>query len=811
MTPSRPLFLRALPGSAPLLLAFGLLLLPSGPPLAQTPPRTWNPWNKESPEPYGYDVETAPDLPLGYVDPADPPDSLAAGLLSRFTDLAVVTTVDRTAYSWFGTVSVSAEVRRDGIPLPDCDSVVVVSAANPRVRAHLADDGIAPDLTAGDGRYAGLFEIGASVGEARPSGNYTVTAAAYRGAENGSDASPSFALYAVRRWTGVTTSGAPDLSDRYTDFFVTSNGPGAGYHHIIRDLGLVRSTSVTDAQIRIPVFPETNAVSGLTVSGAGVSGVVLRDNVIEFVCNLSSATVQRVTIEFDSPSDLAATLIDRYQTGDIGLRDFRNGYLVWNRYIHTAILGSGFVSPHGPGCIVDLHVTDLETGQAHSVDCMERVAVHLDNAAHNDGSGTYPSNIKWGGEALTWLVSADLESLVFRFFSGGAYGLADRVSVDRQVEFTSGSRLFRHRYVVRNIDSASHDLDFVWGREQWLYGNAPGSDRQEGDRGLLPNDLATYGGERGSVPAQVDGTWFAAFDRFSFYTIGVAVPRPTAQAMPDYAYFLCDPPLGNFTGEYPIVPSGSCADMANLFFEERFGLMAPGDSAVYEFYQWGGYGGDRRELTEVLWRDAVAVSGEPLVMEYAPLGDAVPVTAAVDMRFNNPMDRAATEAAFRLTPSVPGSFEWSEEDRYLRFRPQGNLAPLTVYRAEVLRTASDREGRPLASPADWYFETSSDPAGFSGIEPAEGRLVLGRPLPNPFTLSTEIAFELPAAGQVRLTMHDVRGRIVATVLDRMLPPGHHAVTWRGDGSRGNPLAAGVYFCRLEQQGRQEVRKVILRR
>jgi len=805
---------RAILTATCLLVASASMVAASTASLARNHAPTCNPWNKESPDPCGYDVYTAPDLPLGFVDPEDPPAILEPRppLDSRFAVLSVMTSVDRNAYSWFGTITVTAEVARDGSPLPDCDSVVVVSAANPRVRGYLADDGILPDLVAGDGRYAGYFEIGAGVGEARPTGNYTATAYAYRGAEGGSGVSPSFSLYSVRRWTGITTGGESDPSDQYTDFFVTSNGPGMGHHHTIRDLGLIRSTSVTDAQIRIPVFPAANEISGLDVTGTGVSGVALRGNVIAFTCNLSSATVTRVTIEFDAPSDLAAVFIDRYHTGDIGLRDFRNGYLVWNRYVHTGILGSGFTTPHGPGCIVDEHVTDLETGDAHTIDCMERVAFHLDNAAFNDGTGTYPSNVKWGGDALSWLVSGDLQTMRFRFFSGGTYGLANKVAVDRRVEFFAESRLFHHRYLVRNIDQTSHDFDFVWGREQWLYGSAPGSNRQADDRGLLPNDEVAYGGEHGRTPAQLDGNWFAAFDRTSFYSIGVLSPRGDGPEMPDYAYFLCDPPLGsNYTGEYPIVPSESCADMGNLFFEERFGTLAPGDSVAYDFYQWGGYGSDRRELTEILWRDAVTLSGEPLALEYGPLGDGVPVSAAIDLRFNNPMNQTATEAAFRLTPHVSGTFEWSDGDRQLRFRPAGNLDPLTVYRAEVLRTALDQAGRALASAADWSFETSDDPMAAPGVSTRDTVFALRQPAPNPFTRSTMIVFELPAAGHSRLAVFDAKGREAAVLVDRMLPAGVHAVSWNGDDPSGRSLPSGIYFCRLELTGREEARKITLRR
>lgn len=686
--------------------------------------RMWNPWNKESPEPYGYDVYTAPDLPLGHVNPEDPPATLPDLPFDPLATLTVITNVDRTSYSWYGAATVTADVTLGGNPVADCDSVVAVSAANPRVRAALRDDGVSPDLVAGDSRYSGYFDIGAGEGEARPTGSYNVTASAYRGVDSGSDASPSFSLYSVRRWTGISTTDLPDPSDAYTDFFVTENG--AAYHHTIRDFGLIRSTSVTDAQIRIPILPLENTITNVTVSGSGVSNVTVQNNVIAFVCNLTSGTVGRVTIEFDAPSDLAATRIDRYQTGDIGLRDFRNGYLVWNRYIHTAIMGSGFSSPHGPGCIVDLHATDLVTGDAHTLDCMERVAVHLDNAANNDGTGTYQSNIKWSGDALSWLESSSLGSFVFRFASGGAYGLQSKVAVDRRVEFFADRRYFLHRYEMTNIDIVPHDFDFVWGREQWLYGSATGSNRQNRDRGILPDDPVDHGGEDAYTPAEVGANWFAAFDISSNYSIGVLVPEETVSAMPTLAHFLCQPALGNFTGEYPIVPSGSCSDMENIFFEKQLGVVNPGGSVAYEFYQWGGYAANRAGLTDILWEDADAVRLDP-----ADVGE--------DGAGNGP-----------------------------------------------------------------------DGGNSDGADGTSAAMLLA-PAPNPFGRAVEIAFVLPTEGDVSIAVFDVQGARVKTLVEGRVQAGRHEVAWRGENAREQVVPAGVYFVRLDADGRSVVRKVVLER
>jgi len=75
-------------------------------------------------------------------------------------------------------------------------------------------------------------------------------------------------------------------------------------------------------------------------------------------------------------------------------------------------------------------------------------------------------------------------------------------------------------------------------------------------------------------------------------------------------------------------------------------------------------------------------------------------------------------------------------------------------------------------------------------------LVLAQNYPNPFNPSTRIAFALPADARVRLTVHDLAGRRIATLVDAALPAGGHAVDWRGRDDRGAPVPAGVYLYRL---------------
>jgi hypothetical protein len=81
--------------------------------------------------------------------------------------------------------------------------------------------------------------------------------------------------------------------------------------------------------------------------------------------------------------------------------------------------------------------------------------------------------------------------------------------------------------------------------------------------------------------------------------------------------------------------------------------------------------------------------------------------------------------------------------------------------------------------------------------------------PNPVRQGTRLAYVLPLAGRARLTVHDTRGRLVATLLQGDQRAGKHRLDWGVRGGAGGPLAAGVYFVRLETAGQVEARKVIV--
>jgi len=81
---------------------------------------------------------------------------------------------------------------------------------------------------------------------------------------------------------------------------------------------------------------------------------------------------------------------------------------------------------------------------------------------------------------------------------------------------------------------------------------------------------------------------------------------------------------------------------------------------------------------------------------------------------------------------------------------------------------------------------------------------LGQNFPNPFNPTTTIQFTLPQRAHVRLTVMDLLGRVVATVVDGELEAGTHTSVFDG-----NRFSSGVYFYRLQTGSFVQTKKLVL--
>ena len=97
----------------------------------------------------------------------------------------------------------------------------------------------------------------------------------------------------------------------------------------------------------------------------------------------------------------------------------------------------------------------------------------------------------------------------------------------------------------------------------------------------------------------------------------------------------------------------------------------------------------------------------------------------------------------------------------------------------------------------------------TGTDKTPSRTELFANQPNPFNPSTTIRYSLEAAGSVRLLVYDTTGRRVRSLVQGSESAGEHSVAFDGRDDRGDVLASGVYFYRLEAGSVVKTRKMVL--
>ena len=96
---------------------------------------------------------------------------------------------------------------------------------------------------------------------------------------------------------------------------------------------------------------------------------------------------------------------------------------------------------------------------------------------------------------------------------------------------------------------------------------------------------------------------------------------------------------------------------------------------------------------------------------------------------------------------------------------------------------------------DYNYDISEIPIFGVEVGEQEGStpvLSLDRPYPNPITEHASMGFSVPFSGNVEITVFDVSGRMVETILSGTIESGSHSVNW----APGSEIASGVYFIRL---------------
>ena len=81
--------------------------------------------------------------------------------------------------------------------------------------------------------------------------------------------------------------------------------------------------------------------------------------------------------------------------------------------------------------------------------------------------------------------------------------------------------------------------------------------------------------------------------------------------------------------------------------------------------------------------------------------------------------------------------------------------------------------------------------------------------PNPFNPVTNLSYDLPENAMVNITIYDMMGRIVSTLVNENQSSGYKILQWNATNDSGQPVSAGVYIYTMKAGNFSQTKKMIL--
>lgn len=130
--------------------------------------------------------------------------------------------------------------------------------------------------------------------------------------------------------------------------------------------------------------------------------------------------------------------------------------------------------------------------------------------------------------------------------------------------------------------------------------------------------------------------------------------------------------------------------------------------------------------------------------------------------------------------------------------------PAEDFTGEIIITSNDPDSPAVIIPVSVSSGTSNQDEGLIPLITAlEGNY------PNPFNPETTIAFAVKEASNVRLSIYNIKGQLVRTLVDAKLPAGRHQAVWNGKDEAGRGVSSGIYLYRMQSADYSKTLKMML--
>jgi len=129
--------------------------------------------------------------------------------------------------------------------------------------------------------------------------------------------------------------------------------------------------------------------------------------------------------------------------------------------------------------------------------------------------------------------------------------------------------------------------------------------------------------------------------------------------------------------------------------------------------------------------------------------------------------------------------------------PPGNNPDLASEQVDLIAQWID-EGA-LENPALGTYNNAQIPKEY----------ILNQNYPNPFNPVTTLRYDLPEDANVNITIYDMMGRVVKTLINDQQSAGYRFTQWNATNNAGSPVPAGLYLYMIQAGEFRQTRKMVL--
>ncbi len=212
---------------------------------------------------------------------------------------------------------------------------------------------------------------------------------------------------------------------------------------------------------------------------------------------------------------------------------------------------------------------------------------------------------------------------------------------------------------------------------------------------------------------------------------------------------------------------------------------------------------------DVIFRVSTSLLDQDTVSTVEIGGDALPLNFGAPLTLLDDgvsPDAVAGDNTYSIRVTFPDSSNFNVGFKYL---VNGNFECFGDPNREVfLNDGLFSTSNPIVLPTVLWDVCNQSQTGVPDLPVLTPPISLSQNVPNPFSSRTAISFRADEPGRAILTIFDVSGRKVRTLLDRDVSAGEYIAHWSGQDDQGRAAPPGVYFYSLRVGADMETKRMV---